>query len=317
MPPQDGAGLIDFLQLSCQPGTRTKRPVNERALGALVFVPERYLRRPLGVGRSNMSNSVLSTGGQQVQLTPGVAARTREYRRWTAISDFTVAVICSSVALLVRFGRDLGIEYVLCGAIVPLLSVVTLSLSRACNVRCTGTGSEDFCKEPSAGFGLLTRLAIFSYASGADTVAVLSSSESDDAASVACCKRHPCRPFAAGRSSVSNFLISACGQRTTLAVREKEYLQRTATCGFAVACYTAALRVRCDRCLSRQGPMIGSRSAFPWAIRPFAPEPAAPCASAITADAVVAGAAAVVERFGRRRPRASPPWAHMWVECVP
>jgi hypothetical protein len=266
-----------------------------------------------------MSNSVLSTGGQQVQLSPAVATWTREYLRRTVISDFTVAVICSTVALLVRFDRDLGIEYVPCSVIVPLLWVVTPSLSRAYNVRCASTGSEELREVLCAGFGLIGRLAILSYASGADTVAVLSSSELEGAASVARRKRHSCRPFGAGRSSVINFLISAGGQRTTLAVWEREYLQRAATSGFAIAVarYTAALRVRCDRCLSGEGAMIGNRLSLPWAIRPFATDPTAPRASAITGDAMVASAAAVVKRFGRRQPRASPPWAYAWVVCVP
>jgi hypothetical protein len=98
-----------------------------------------------------MSNSVLSTGVQRVQLTPGVATWTREYPRRTVISDFTVAVICSTVALLVRFERDLGIEYVLCGVIVPLLWVATLSLFRVCNARREDTGAEDFGKALCAG----------------------------------------------------------------------------------------------------------------------------------------------------------------------
>ena len=111
-----------------------------------------------------MSNSVLSTGGQQVRLTPSVAAWTREYIRRAAISDFAVAVICSTVALQVRFAWHLGIEYVLCSVIVPLLWVVTLSLSGAYNVRCIGTGSEEFRKVLNAGFSLTAGLAILSYA---------------------------------------------------------------------------------------------------------------------------------------------------------
>ena len=110
-----------------------------------------------------MSNSVLSTGGQ-VRLATGVTTWTREYIRRTAISDFTVAVICSTVALQVRFDWHLGIEYVLCSVIVPLLWVATLSLAGAYNVSCIGTGSEEFRKVLNAGFGLTAGLAILSYA---------------------------------------------------------------------------------------------------------------------------------------------------------
>src|ERR1700733_9212150 len=110
-----------------------------------------------------MSNSVLSTGGQ-VQLTSSVATWTREYVRRTVISDFAVAVICSTVALQVRFDWHLGIEYVLCSVIVPVLWVVTLWLSGAYSVSCIGTGSEEFRKVLNAGFSLTAGLAILSYA---------------------------------------------------------------------------------------------------------------------------------------------------------
>jgi exopolysaccharide biosynthesis polyprenyl glycosylphosphotransferase len=99
-----------------------------------------------------------------VQLSPGVAAWTKEYVRRTAISDFVVAAICSTVALQVRFDWHLGIEYVLCSVIVPLLWVVTLSVSGAYNVKCIGTGSEEFRKVLNAGFSLTAGLAILSYA---------------------------------------------------------------------------------------------------------------------------------------------------------
>jgi exopolysaccharide biosynthesis polyprenyl glycosylphosphotransferase len=99
-----------------------------------------------------------------MRLSPGVATWTREYIRRSAISDFAVAVICSTVALQVRFAWHLGVEYVLCSVIVPLLWVVTLSLSGAYSVRCIGTGSEEFRKVLNAGFGLTAGLAILSYA---------------------------------------------------------------------------------------------------------------------------------------------------------
>jgi exopolysaccharide biosynthesis polyprenyl glycosylphosphotransferase len=68
------------------------------------------------------------------------------------------------VALQVRFDWHLGVEYVLCSVIVPLLWVVTLSLSGAYNVRCIGTGSDEFRKVLNAGFSLTAGLAILSYA---------------------------------------------------------------------------------------------------------------------------------------------------------
>ena len=55
-------------------------------------------------------------------------------------------------------------EYVLISVIVPLLWVVTLSLSGAYNVRSIGTGSDEFRKVLNAGFSLTAALAILSYA---------------------------------------------------------------------------------------------------------------------------------------------------------
>jgi exopolysaccharide biosynthesis polyprenyl glycosylphosphotransferase len=68
------------------------------------------------------------------------------------------------VALQVRFDWHLGIEYVLISVIVPLLWVVTLSLSGAYGAKCIGTGSEEFRKVLNAGFSLTAALAILSYA---------------------------------------------------------------------------------------------------------------------------------------------------------
>ncbi len=99
-----------------------------------------------------------------MRLATGVSTWPRGYLRRTAISDFTVAVICSTVALQVRFNWDLGVEYVLCSVIVPLLWVATLSLAGAYNVKSIGTGSDEFRKVLNAGFGLTAGLAILSYA---------------------------------------------------------------------------------------------------------------------------------------------------------
>ena len=68
------------------------------------------------------------------------------------------------MALQVRFDWHLGMEYVLISVIVPLLWVVTLSLSGAYNVRSIGTGSDEFRKVLNAGFSLTAGLAILSYA---------------------------------------------------------------------------------------------------------------------------------------------------------
>jgi exopolysaccharide biosynthesis polyprenyl glycosylphosphotransferase len=72
--------------------------------------------------------------------------------------------VCSTVALQVRFDWHLGKEYVLVSVIVPLLWVVTLSLSGAYSVKVIGTGSDEFRKVLNAGFSLTAALAILSYA---------------------------------------------------------------------------------------------------------------------------------------------------------
>jgi exopolysaccharide biosynthesis polyprenyl glycosylphosphotransferase len=97
-------------------------------------------------------------------LAPSSATWAREYIRRAAVSDFMVATICSTVALQVRFDWNLGIEYVLFSVIVPMLWVASLSLSGAYNIRCIGTGSEEFRKVLNAAFGLTAGLAILSYA---------------------------------------------------------------------------------------------------------------------------------------------------------
>ena len=80
------------------------------------------------------------------------------------MSDFVIAAACSTVAIQIRFGGHLGLEYALFSVAFPLLWVVSLLISGAYGARCIGTGSDEFRKVLNAGFGLTAALAILSYA---------------------------------------------------------------------------------------------------------------------------------------------------------
>jgi exopolysaccharide biosynthesis polyprenyl glycosylphosphotransferase len=111
-----------------------------------------------------MSNLLISDGDQQVRLATRSATWAKDYLRRTAISDFVIAAVCSTVAIQVRFGGGLGVENaVLCAALPPFW-IATLSLFGAYSVRTIGTGSEEFRKVLNAGFALTAGIAILSYA---------------------------------------------------------------------------------------------------------------------------------------------------------
>jgi exopolysaccharide biosynthesis polyprenyl glycosylphosphotransferase len=94
--------------------------------------------------------------------TPAMWAK--EYLLRTAIFDFVIAAVCSTVAIEVRFGGRLGLEYAIVCVALPLLWVATLLLFGAYSVRSIGTGSDEFRKVLNAGFSLTAGLAILSYA---------------------------------------------------------------------------------------------------------------------------------------------------------
>jgi exopolysaccharide biosynthesis polyprenyl glycosylphosphotransferase len=111
-----------------------------------------------------VTDLVISAGDQRVGLATGRPIWTREYLRRTVVSDFVIAAACSMVAIQIRFGGHLGLEYALFSVAFPLLWVVSLLISGAYGVRCIGTGSDEFLKVLNAGFGLTAALAILSYA---------------------------------------------------------------------------------------------------------------------------------------------------------
>ena len=88
----------------------------------------------------------------------------KEYLIRTAMSDFVIAAVCSSVAIAIRFGGRLGLEYAMLCVALPLLWVATLLLFGAYSVRSVGTGSDEFRKVLNAGFSLTAGMAILSYA---------------------------------------------------------------------------------------------------------------------------------------------------------
>jgi exopolysaccharide biosynthesis polyprenyl glycosylphosphotransferase len=107
---------------------------------------------------------LISAGDQRIGLAPGSAGWEKEYLRRTAISDFVIAAVCSTVAIQVRFGGSLGIHYAMLCVVLPLLWVATLLLFGAYSAKSIGTGSDEFRKVLNAGFSLTAGLAILSYA---------------------------------------------------------------------------------------------------------------------------------------------------------
>jgi exopolysaccharide biosynthesis polyprenyl glycosylphosphotransferase len=108
---------------------------------------------------------LISAGDQRMgQVAPRSAAWEKEYLRRTAISDFAIAAVCSTVAIQIRFGGRLGIHYAMLCVALPLLWVATLLLFGAYGARSIGTGSDEFRKVLNAGFSLTAGLAILSYA---------------------------------------------------------------------------------------------------------------------------------------------------------
>jgi exopolysaccharide biosynthesis polyprenyl glycosylphosphotransferase len=97
-------------------------------------------------------------------LASGSATWEKEYLRRTAASDFVIAAVCSTVAIQIRFGGRLGLEYAMLSVALPLLWVATLLLFGAYSVRSIGTGSDEFRKVLNAGFSLTAGMAILSYA---------------------------------------------------------------------------------------------------------------------------------------------------------
>ena len=111
-----------------------------------------------------MSNFVFTVSERRGRTVSGLAGWTRDYLRRAAMSDFVIAVICSTLALQLRFGGNITPEYAALSVAFPLLWVMALWLAGAYDDRYIGTGSDEFRKVLNAGVSLTAGLAILSYA---------------------------------------------------------------------------------------------------------------------------------------------------------
>lgn len=89
----------------------------------------------------------------------------RKYR-WAAITaDFAAALIGVTLALLTRFGDEVGLGYLIFGAIIPFGWLAAMALSRGYDSRLFGSGTDDFRAVVRGGLGLGVAIAIASYVS--------------------------------------------------------------------------------------------------------------------------------------------------------
>jgi exopolysaccharide biosynthesis polyprenyl glycosylphosphotransferase len=85
--------------------------------------------------------------------------------RWAAVGgDLLAAVLGVSIALLTRFGYQVGGGYLVFGSVLPLAWVAAVALSKGYESRFFGTGPEEFRSIFRSGAGLTALVAIVSYA---------------------------------------------------------------------------------------------------------------------------------------------------------
>ncbi|WP_327633723.1 sugar transferase [Kribbella sp. NBC_00482] len=98
------------------------------------------------------------------------AARFTEARwvakyRWAALGgDLAAALFGVSLALVVRFGAQINLGYVLLGAALPIAWLVCVALERGYETRYFGTGPEEFRSIIRAAVALTAVVAVTSYA---------------------------------------------------------------------------------------------------------------------------------------------------------
>ncbi|MET9310296.1 sugar transferase [Kribbella sp. NPDC003505] len=98
------------------------------------------------------------------------AARFTEARwvakyRWAALTgDLGAALFGVSLALVVRFGAQINLGYVLLGAALPIAWLVCVALERGYETRYFGTGPEEFRSVIRAAVALTAVVAVTSYA---------------------------------------------------------------------------------------------------------------------------------------------------------
>ncbi|RZT26877.1 exopolysaccharide biosynthesis polyprenyl glycosylphosphotransferase [Kribbella sp. VKM Ac-2569] len=98
------------------------------------------------------------------------AARFTEARwvakyRWAALAgDLAAALLGVSLALVVRFGAQINLDYVLLGAALPIAWLACVALERGYETRYFGTGPEEFRSIIRAAVALTAVVAVTSYA---------------------------------------------------------------------------------------------------------------------------------------------------------
>lgn len=85
--------------------------------------------------------------------------------RWAAVGgDLLAALVGASVALLTRFGYQVGVGYLVFGSLLPIAWVAAVALARGYESRSFGAGAEEFRSILRSGVALTAVVAIASYA---------------------------------------------------------------------------------------------------------------------------------------------------------
>ncbi|HZO68786.1 MAG: sugar transferase [Kribbellaceae bacterium] len=91
------------------------------------------------------------------------------YRRRALGGDLVAAGIGVSLALVVRFGAQIGVEYLLLGCVLPITWMVCVWFERGYEPRYFGTGPEELRSILRAAVSMTAVVAIVSYATKTDT----------------------------------------------------------------------------------------------------------------------------------------------------
>ena len=92
-----------------------------------------------------------------------------QYRRAALGGDLVAAIIGVSLALVTRFGAQVGTEYLLLGGVLPVAWMACVWVERGYEPRYYGTGPEEFRSILRASVSLTAAIAIVSYATKTDT----------------------------------------------------------------------------------------------------------------------------------------------------
>ena len=92
-----------------------------------------------------------------------------QYRRAALGADLVAGIIGVSLALVTRFGPQVGTEYLLLGVVLPIGWIVCVWFERGYEPRYFGTGPEEFRSILRASVSLTAAIAIVSYATKTDT----------------------------------------------------------------------------------------------------------------------------------------------------